>query len=154
MSRLTKISLAAAVAILVAAPLALSAHVAPDARALAQLDDDWSRAAAAKDVERVASFYADDAIAYPPGAPIAVGKAAARKVWAAYFSDPSFAISWKTDHAEVSGQLGYTSGTSETSYKGPDGKIVREKGKYLCVWRKQKDGGWKAIHDVWNADSQ
>ena len=154
MSRLTKITLAAAFAILVAAPLALSAHVAPDARALAQLDEEWSKAAGAKDVERVASFYADDAIAYPPGAPMAVGKAAAKKVWAAYFADPSFAISWKTDHAEVSGQLGYTSGTSETSYKGRDGKVVHEKGKFLCVWRKQKDGGWKAIHDVWNADTQ
>jgi uncharacterized protein (TIGR02246 family) len=154
MNRHARIPLAAAFALLVAAPLALSAHVAPDARALAQLDAEWSQAAAAKDVERVASFYADDALAYPPGEPIADGKAAAKKVWAGYFSDPTFAISWKTQHAEVSGQLGYTSGTSETSVAGPDGKTVRVTGKYLVVWRKQRDGGWKAIHDVWNADSR
>ncbi|HEY7369212.1 MAG TPA: nuclear transport factor 2 family protein, partial [Thermoanaerobaculia bacterium] len=66
------------------------------AKVLAKLDDEWSTAAVARDVDRVASFYAEDAIAYPPGEPVAVGKAAAKKVWAAYFSDPSFSISWKT----------------------------------------------------------
>ena len=154
MSRISKTLLAAgcAFAVLLSVPLALSAHIAANARDLAKLDEDWSKAAGAKDVERVASFYAEDAVAYPPGAPAAVGKAAAKKVWAAYFADPSFAISWKTQHAEVTGDLGYTSGTSETSFKGADGKIVTEKGKFLCVWRKQKDGSWKAVHDMWNAD--
>src|SRR5262245_40717586 len=116
MSRFSK-TLVAAFAILVAAPLALSAHVTANARDLAKADDDWSKAAAAKDVERVASFYADEAIAYPPGEPVAAGRAAAKKIWAAYFSDPSFAVSWKTEHAEVTGDLGYTSGSSETSFK-------------------------------------
>jgi uncharacterized protein (TIGR02246 family) len=153
MSRFSKIFLAgSALAVLLSVPLALSAHIAANARDLATLDEDWSKAAAAKDVERVASFYAEDATAYPPNAPAANGKAAAKKVWAAYFADPSFAISWKTQHAEVTGDLGYTSGTSETSFNGPDGKPVHEKGKFLCVWRKQKDGSWKAIHDMWNAD--
>jgi ketosteroid isomerase-like protein len=156
MRSFSKVLLAAAgaFALLVTAPLALPAHVHPDAKGLAKLDDDWSKAAVAKDVERVASFYADDAIAYPPNEPMASGKAAAKKVWAAYFADPTFAISWKTEHAEVAGELGYTSGPYESSFKGPDGKTVSEKGKYVCVWRKQKDGGWKAIHDIWNADSK
>ena len=145
---------AGAFAILVSVPLALSAHIDPSARVLAKLDDEWSKAAVAKDVERVASYYAEDAIAYPPNQPAAVGKAAAKKVWATYFSDPTFAISWKTEHAEVAGELGYTSGTYEDSFKGPDGKTIREKGKYVCVWRKQKDGGWKALHDIWNTDSK
>ncbi len=125
-----------------------------EAKALAKLDDDWSRAAATKNAERVASFYAEDAIAYPPNEPVAVGKAAAKKVWAAYFTDPTFTISWKTVHADVTGDLGYTAGTYEDSFKGPDGKTVNEKGKYLCVWKKQKDGTWKAIHDMWNTDSR
>ena len=126
------------------------------AKTLTKLDDDWSAAAVARDVDRVASFYAEDAIAYPPGEPVAVGRAAAKKVWATYFADPTFAISWKTLHAEVSksGELGYTSGTYEASYKGADGKPVSEKGKYLCAWKLQGDGTWKAVHDMWNADSR
>jgi len=125
-----------------------------EAKALVKLDDDWSKAAATKDAERVASFYAEDAIAYPTNEPAAVGKTAAKKVWAAYFTDSTFTISWKTVHAEVTGDLGYTAGTYEDSFKGPDGKTVNEKGKYLCVWKKMNDGTWKAIHDMWNTDSR
>ncbi len=125
-----------------------------EAKALAKLDDDWSVAAATKDAKLVASFYADDAIAYPPNEPTAVGKAEAEKVWAAYFADPTYNISWKTAHAEVIGALGYTAGAYEDSFKGPDGKTVSGKGKYLCVWKKQSDGTWKAIHDMWNTDSK
>jgi ketosteroid isomerase-like protein len=112
------------------------------AKALAKVDDDWSKAAATKDADRVASFYAEDAITYPPNEPAAIGRPAVKKVWAAYFADPSFSISWKTDHAGVakSGDLGFTAGTYEDSFKGPDGKMVHEKGKYVCTWRKEKDG--------------
>jgi uncharacterized protein (TIGR02246 family) len=156
-TRLATLPLAAAVllcAALVAVPVAFSGDMDANAKALAKLDDDWSAAAATRDAAKVASFYADDALAYPPNEPVAVGKAAAQKVWAAYFAEPSFKISWKTTHAEVNGDLGFTSGSYEDSFKGPDGKLVQEKGKYLCVWKKQKDGSWKAIHDMWNADSR
>ncbi|OHE77895.1 MAG: hypothetical protein A3G75_07630 [Verrucomicrobia bacterium RIFCSPLOWO2_12_FULL_64_8] len=126
------------------------------AKVLVKLDDEWSAAAAKKDVDLVVSFYAEDAIAYPPNEPVAIGRAAARKVWAAYLGDPTFTIFWKTTHAEVSasGELGFTAGTYEDSFKGADGKLVTEKGKYLCVWKKGKDGKWKAIHDTWNTDSK
>ncbi len=124
------------------------------AKALAKLDDDWSAAAGTRDAKSVASFYAEDAIAYPPNEPMAIGKAAAEKVWARYFADPTYRISWKTAHADVNGVLGYTTGTYEESFKGPDGKTVNGKGKYVCVWRKQSDGTWKAIHDTWNTDSK
>jgi ketosteroid isomerase-like protein len=135
-------------------PASAGAEMSAEAKALVKLDDDWSAAAATRDAKRVASFYAEDAIAYPPNEPAAVGKAAAEKVWAAYFVDPSYNLSWKTMHAEVTGVLGYTAGTYEDSFKGPDGKKVQGKGKYLCVWKKQGDGTWKAIHDMWNADSK
>ena len=63
------------------------------AKALTRLDDAWSRAAATRDADRVASFHAEDAIAYPPNEPIAIGRAAAKKVWASNFADLTFSIS-------------------------------------------------------------
>ncbi len=124
-------------------------------KVLAKLDDAWSAAAATKDTDTVASYYADDATVYPPDAPMAQGRAAARTVWASYFAAPNFSISWKTTSAGVakSGDLGFTAGTYQDSYTGADGKTVNETGKYVCVWRKQKDG-WKAIHDTWNTDAK
>ena len=151
--------LAAAAMLAVLLPVAVSGGAAggtgdmsAEAKALAKLDDDWSAAAATRDAKRVASFYAEDAMAYPPNEPMAVGRAGAEKVWAAYFAEPTYNLSWKTTHAEVNGALGYTAGTYEESYQGPDGKTVAGKGKYLCVWRKQSDGTWKAVHDMWNSD--
>ena len=126
------------------------------AKALAKLDDDWSKVAGKRDLEGTIAFYADDAVIYPPDAPLAKGKEGARKVWGALFADPSASITWKTVSAEVakSGEVGFTAGTYEFSMKGPDGKAVVEKGKYLCMGKFQKDGSWKASHDMWNADSK
>ncbi len=124
------------------------------ARELTRLDDDWSKAAVAKDVDKVAWYYAADANVYPPNSPIVVGQAEAKKVWAAFLADSTFSISWNTLHAGASksGDLGFTAGTYEDSFRGTDGSLVTEKGKYLCVWAKQSDGSWKAIHDMWNTD--
>jgi ketosteroid isomerase-like protein len=146
---------AGAIAILFAASSAFAADKSDAAaKALTKLDDDWSKAAATKDADRVASFYADDAIAYPPNAPVSTGRAAAKTVWASFFADKSFSISWKTTHAGASGDLGFTTGTYDLSFNGADGKLVSDKGKYVCIWKKQKDGSWKAIHDMWNSDSK
>jgi ketosteroid isomerase-like protein len=124
------------------------------ARTLTQLDDEWSSSAATGNADSVAAYYAEDAIAYPPDQPVAVGRAAAQKVWASYFADSTFKISWKTEHAGGAGDLGFTSGTYEDSFRKPDGSLVEEKGKYVCVWGKQPDGTWKAVHDIWNADAR
>ncbi len=73
--------IASVVAALGAAGLLLSTACAPapapvDTAALAaqltQLDDAWSAAAATRNADSVASFYATDAVAYPPNMPVAV----------------------------------------------------------------------------------
>lgn len=125
---------------------------AAEAQKLKQLDADWSAAAATRDAGKVAAFYADDAMAFPPGGKLAVGQEAARKVWASYFAEPSFKLSWTTTDAAAAGDLGYTCGTYVATFAGPDAKTAHEDGKFLCVWRKGADGRWKAWRDMWNAD--
>jgi len=41
----------------------------------------------------------------------------------------------------------------ELPFRRPDGTLIRGGGKYLCVWQRQADGSWKAVHDMWNTDS-
>ena len=143
-----------AIALLAVARMGFGADDDKAAKELIAVDDEWSTAAVAKDVDRVASFYATDAVAFPPDEPIAVGSVATRKVWANYFADPTYQISWKTSSAEVVKDLGWTAGTFQDSSKGSDGKTVAKNGKYVCVWRKGADGKWKAIRDIWNYDSK
>ena len=124
------------------------------AKALAAADNAWSKLAVARDVDGVASYYAEDAVAYPPNEPAAVGRAAIRKVWAGYFGNPSFQISWTATAAGADRRTGWTAGTYQDSYKTADGNTVAEKGKYVTVWRKGANGKWQAIRDIWNSDSK
>ncbi len=129
----------------------VSAGIPENAKVLAALDSEWSKAATAGDVEKVVSFYAEDAVVYPPNAPMVTDRAAIKDAWAKMLADPKAKLSWSTTNAGVDHNTGFTSGTYEV--KGPDGAVL-EKGKYLCVWSKEKSGKWKAIHDMWNADSK
>ena len=126
-----------------------------EAQALIGLDDAWSQAAAARDAEKVGAFYADDAIVYAPGAPMATGRADATAIWSTAFAEPSFMISWKSTDAHVSacGDIGHTAGAYWSSYTGADGRKVEERGKFLCIWKRQSDGSWKAWRDMWNSDA-
>ena len=75
-------------AVLFSGSPAIAADMDAQAKVLVKLDDEWSAAAAKKDVDLVVSFYAEDAIAYPPNEPVAIGRAAARKGSAPYPGDP------------------------------------------------------------------
>ncbi len=121
-------------------------------KAILALDKEWSDASLAHDVDKVASFYAEDARVYPPNDKLIIGRKAARDAWAQMLADPNFKTSWKTVSAAVDGNMAYTAGTYEMVGKTPDGKEVHDTGKTLCVWRKNKAGKWEAIHDMWNSD--
>jgi ketosteroid isomerase-like protein len=140
-------------ALLVPATRSYSGEITGEAKILAKLDDAWSASAGQRDLNKLVSFYAADAVAYPPGAGMAHGTAEIRKVWEG-ITDPNYALSWVSTQAAVaaSGDIGFTSGTFQESTTGSDGKVTKATGKFLCVWRKQQDGGWKAIHDMWNYD--
>ena len=117
-----------------------------------RLDADWSRAAQDRDVERVVSFWADDAIVLPPGSPVVSGKAAIREFVAKSFQTPGFSISWTTTTVAVSrsGDVAYTTGTNRVAFSTPDGKQAAVEGKAVAVWRRDKDGEWKCVIDIWN----
>jgi hypothetical protein len=62
------------------APVAQAADMrAADEAAVRAASAEWARVAAAKDLERTLSYYADDASMFPPNMPIATGPEARRK---------------------------------------------------------------------------
>ena len=124
------------------------------AKALMTVDDDWSKTAVAKNLDALASYVAEDGVAYPPNEPIAVGREAVRKVWAANFAVPGFQISWQANAGGVAKSTGWTAGTYRASFNGPDGKPMVQNGKYVTVWRKGADGRWQVVRDIWNSDAK
>jgi ketosteroid isomerase-like protein len=127
---------------------------AADEAAIREADMAWAKVAGAKDLEATLSYYADDAALLPPNEPIATGKEGVRKVWTALMGLPGFAVSWAPVTVEVarSGDLAYTRGTYELSMNNPKGEPMKDRGKYIEVWRKQADGKWKVAVDMFNSD--
>lgn len=127
---------------------------AADETTLRNLDADWSKAAGAKDIDKTVSYYSDDALVMPSNSPVLQGKAAARAMWHAMFSMPGFGGGWKATKVDVarSGDVGYVTGTYEINETDASGKQKTDKGKYLAVWKKQTDGSWKCVADMFNTD--
>jgi ketosteroid isomerase-like protein len=126
----------------------------PVERILRVLDTQWSKAAAAKDLEQTIAYYSDDAVVLPPNGPSATTKEAIRKLWQDLLTSPGFALSWKPSRVEASksGDMAHVSGTYEFSVNDASGKPFNDRGKYLEVWKKQADGTWKCRADMWNSD--
>jgi uncharacterized protein (TIGR02246 family) len=144
------------VALLLACTSCASAGNPDDVSArILQLDAEWSEAAQGRNIDRIVSYWADDATVLPPGSPPVVGKAAIREFVAKSFQTPGFRISWKTNDVVVaaSGDFAYATGTNRVSFTGPDGTPVTVDGKAVTVWRREKDGSWKCVIDIWNDTS-
>jgi len=125
-----------------------------DERTIRDLETQWSKAAAEKDLEKMLSFYADDATVLPANAPAATTKDNVRRLWTDLFASPGLALSWRTIRVEVakSGEMAYATGTYELTANDASGNPTTDHGKYLTVWEKQSDGKWKCGADIWNSD--
>ena len=126
-----------------------------DEQAIRAADAAWLKAVQAKDVDRIVSFYADDASEFPIAEPIATGKHAIRKNWEHMLGIPGLNLTWQITKIELSqsGDLAYVQSTYEASFEDPQGgKPAIEKGKAVTVWSKQGDT-WKAVADIGNTDA-
>ena len=70
------------------------------------------------------------------------------------FAIPGYNLKWQTKKAEVSrsGDMAYSLGEYQWKSKDAKGKDYSENGKYTEIWKKQADGSWKCVADIWNAD--
>jgi ketosteroid isomerase-like protein len=122
--------------------------------ALLERDRVWAAVASeGKDLERILSFWTDDAKVYPPGAPIVEGKEAIRAFVTPSLSMPGFDVGWETEEVVIapSGDMGYTTGRSHLTIPDAAGKLQTENGRYVTVWRRDPDGEWRCVIDIWNA---
>lgn len=139
-----------AVMILCALPWAGSAQ---DLRTtLMDVDRAFDRATAVRGIDGWVEFAADDAVFMPEGVDFVRGKEAVRQFYTPMFARKGFTLRWEPIEAVVSasGDLGYTLGRWKSTSIDPEGKTVTGQGKYLTIWKKQKDGSWKAAVDVGN----
>ncbi|HKQ63214.1 MAG TPA: DUF4440 domain-containing protein [Candidatus Polarisedimenticolaceae bacterium] len=117
-------------------------------------DAAWEKAFSSRDLDTAVGFVESGGSILAPNAPIATGPEAVRTLFAGFHAMPALNIHWQATRAEASksGDLGFTSGTFELSFNDPAGNPVNDRGKYVTAWRKQADGSWKVVLDIFNSD--
>jgi ketosteroid isomerase-like protein len=124
-----------------------------ETRTLLARDAEWARAASeGKDVDKIVSYWSDDAVVIPQGQPVAEGKAAIRAFVTTSLQLPGFKIHWVSEKVSFSpdGKLAYLRGTNEMTVPGPAGTPLTLLGRGITVWRLEPDGQWRCVLDIWN----
>ena len=121
---------------------------------LMQLSRDWSKSASTGNIDTTLSFWADDAIVMAPGQPSLKGKQAIREMLEGTSKIPGFKISWDPKMVSVSksGDMAYMIEETQITMNDSLGKPFTEYNKAVTVWRKEANGTWKNVVDMWNAN--
>ena len=114
---------------------------------LIKADKAWSLAAKTNDMEKLWSFWEDEAIMLMSADMTIKGIDQIKKFTTQARTDPNFEISWEVQGAEVSekADMGYTFGIGKVQRTSSTGELISSTKPYLIVWRKQSDGTWKCI---------
>jgi uncharacterized protein (TIGR02246 family) len=132
-------------------PAAPAVDVAAEQAKIRDIESAWVQEAAAKDFEKAAGHYTDDAVLIISGGPPARGKEAVHAAWKALLEDPNVKLAFSADRVELSasGDMATTKGSYTMTVTNPKTKKpVEDKGSYLTVYKKQADGNWKVIEDM------
>lgn len=120
--------------------------------ALMQTSRDWAKASSKRDVDRILSFWAEDAIVLPPNQPALVGKRAIREYVVQSLAMPGFSITWEPERAAVGGDFGYMVERNQSTFIDASGASRMEHGKGVTIWRRDSAGRWKCVIDIWNGN--
>ncbi len=117
---------------------------------LMQTSREWSKLAAAGDLEKTVSYWTEDAIMYDAHRPTMKGKAAIRKMVEESLKIPGFKISWEPKEAVISksGDMGYLHEESVINITDSTGKPVTMRFNGISIWKKQGDGTWKNAVEI------
>lgn len=109
---------------------------------------------ASLDVDKIVSFWAEDAIVMPSNQPALVGRSAIRQYVAQSLATPGFSVTWEPELAVTSGEgdFGYLVERSRFRFPDSSGAVVTQNGKTVTVWRRNSAGQWKCAVDIWNGN--
>lgn len=139
--------LAAIVAIAHACAPAAMVNYQTEEQAVRTASNEWMAATAARDLDRVMSYYAPDASVMVSNMPAATGAAAVRAMSTEMLRMPGISLTWNATRVDVTSPTTATEvGTYRMGFDTPGGR-VSDAGNYMTMWRKI-DGRWKVAGDA------
>jgi len=116
--------------------------------AIAEVNRSFVDAVARDDMAAAAAVYTDDATVLPPEAAPVSGRANIQAFWTAAKAALGVkAVTLTTKGLEIRGDCAHEIGEAGLSL--PTGTAIV---KYVVVWHRQRDGGWRWHIDIWNAN--
>ena len=107
-----------------------------------------------RDIERVMSFYADDAVLMPPNDSPVSGHSAIRPRYEALFASTQPAIMTALDEVRVAGEWAFVRGKNTGSMRplsGGDGRALDD--VFVMVLQRNRQGQWKIARLIWHRAS-
>ena len=117
---------------------------------LAKLRGQWAQELHDKQLDQIITLYAPDAAFLAPSGGRFTGQTEIRGLFKTIMDTVTSNIIFHSIATESSGDLAYDSGDySETLVPTKSGPDQHYKGDYLIVFRRQKDGKWLIVQQVW-----
>lgn len=121
--------------------------------AILRTDSTWAALATqSKDAEKIVAYWSDDAVVIAPGEEPVKGKDALRKMVNDMNNISGFSISWRSSdvHFSPDAKMAYMYGENLFSMNDSAGNKIVIPGRGYTIWRKEADGNWKCVVDIWN----
>lgn len=117
----------------------------PAPSAIRQLDRAFMKSIATRDARSLA-------VLMPPNHEAVKGRPNIEKFLQGLMDAGVTDVTLKTTKIESAGDLAYGRGAYSFALPAADGSMARDVGKYVVVYRRARDGSWKAIADIFNSD--
>ena len=125
--------------------------VQADAAQIRQRTQEYEAAFNAKDAAKVATFYPGEAVFMPPNAPTIRGREEIQKFYVDLIAQGGTDLEMDTKDVRGHGPLAYESGGYSLHRKPASGTALRDRGKYLFIWR-NVNGVWTIESTIWSSD--
>jgi uncharacterized protein (TIGR02246 family) len=150
------LTLVAATAALAQTPKQAAAVSAASVDALAEArsaiekgNAQWSEGWAKGDAAMVASIFAEDGVQLSGSGKLIKGRQQImeRQKTAMAGADPGVKVTVTTTNVWLDGDTAYETGKYKYEYT-EKGKPGKDEGRYVTIWKRQKDGSWKLAMDM------
>lgn len=131
-----------------------SIDLAAEHAAIRRLDAGLLKDTQERNLEGFLSVYAQDVSVFVPNTPLVTGRDAIRPYWEQLYANPGFDLDWELIDIDVSagGDLAYSAGLYTLTTQNEKGKLRTDKGKFVAIWKKDSNGHWTQIVDIWNSN--
>ena len=136
------------------APGDRAASLEADVAAIRTLHAEWTAAYTSGDLERFLALWSDDGVKMPPNAPTLIGKNAMREWDRDFFNRFTVTLEPVINDIVVAGDWAFVRWTTIAYTNTPKdgGMPITGSDKTLWILKRQADGNWKLVYDIWNDD--